>query len=252
MMLQIEQMRAASKKASQGEVSAVFKVSLELFVTVGYEKGELDGLTDERLRASLVEQANGMIGLIETADAIEIGEIIEVRDLSTDEAIEVDGVGQKVCKKCDSPMHGDYCSDDTCPYSEWPQNIPLRELLRDPAEVLRERYGVQLRLRVDAEVHSDDRRVEVDFDAAPWFAQASDDDIRFLQADGWGFSETADVVALHFGDSHPRIGFLFEYLDTFSEGDSIGFECHVDPDSAMAWLKVNRPDLWSSLRVTQE
>lgn len=169
----------------------------------------------------------------------------------TFDAKELDGVGRVVCKNCGSPMHGDYCSDDTCAYSEWPQRVPREELLNEPTPVLRERHNVVPRIRVCAEVHSDDYRVQAGFDAAPWFAQASDEAIVRLADAEWGTGEAADVVAEHFMKTHVRIAFMFDYLDTFPEGAAIGFECSVDPDSAKDWLKQNRPGLWARLRCAE-
>src|SRR5437879_738008 len=68
---------------------------------------------------------------------------------------------------------------------------------------------------IEAEVHSDDGVHEVTFDAALWFAQATDDEIRDLAKCGWGGDYPADAVALFFEDSDPGDGAvaeLFAYL----------------------------------------
>ena len=36
--------------------------------------------------------------------------------------------GDGVCKQCDSPLHGDYCSDQTCSFHDWPQAIERDDL----------------------------------------------------------------------------------------------------------------------------
>ncbi|MEO8286533.1 MAG: hypothetical protein ABI670_08870 [Chloroflexota bacterium] len=40
--------------------------------------------------------------------------------------------------------------------------------------------------QIDAEAHSDDWAIQVKFDAAPYLAQASPDDIKELAECGWG------------------------------------------------------------------
>jgi hypothetical protein len=101
---------------------------------------------------------------------------------------------------------------------------------------------------VKAEVHTDNRVHEVDFDAADWFAQASDEEVRKLSGCGWGGDYPADEVALFYGDSHPEVTQLFAYLEKVQgTRRACGFECHVDEASALAWLKENRPTLHAEL-----
>ena len=100
---------------------------------------------------------------------------------------------------------------------------------------------------VSAEVHSDDLTHEVTFDAAPYLAQASDKEIKELSACGWGGDLPADEVAEFFQGKNREIDALFEHLhsvrDLRSHKDMCGFECHVDKESAIAWIQANRPHL---------
>lgn len=100
---------------------------------------------------------------------------------------------------------------------------------------------------VPAEVHSDDREHEVDFDAESYLEQASDAQIRALMACGWGGDYPADNVAEHFQGQNADIDALFKHLDEvkdlYSHKDMCGFECHVDTDAAMQWVVANRPHL---------
>src|SRR5947207_601044 len=99
---------------------------------------------------------------------------------------------------------------------------------------------------IQATVHTDDHAREVEFDAAPWFEQATDDDIRALADCAWGGDYPADAVAQFFEGKDEDIGDLFAYLGHANEArtamlaDRIGFECHVDQDEALAWLKGRR------------
>ena len=116
------------------------------------------------------------------------------------------------------------------------------ELVGTSAEQLLQRYGAQRRVRVCAEVHDDLRQLEVQFDAAPWFARASEDEIRALRGIGWGGNYEADDVARFFEDRHPEIGALMLFCRTACR---VGFECHIDENRAMQWLRLHRPQLWA-------
>jgi hypothetical protein len=98
---------------------------------------------------------------------------------------------------------------------------------------------------IRAEVHSDDRVHEVKFDAMKWFEQASDQEILDLANEaGWGGDREADAVALHLEDENEEIEALMEYVRAQDAG---GFECHVNVEDAMRWLKANKPQVFSQL-----
>lgn len=150
------------------------------------------------------------------------------------------------CRKCDSPLHGDYCSDVTCPYSDWPQHVPMDELTTLPAATLRERFGIRPRIRIAARATDGHGAFPVEFDAAPWFQQASDHEISTLRKQGWCGSGAETVVA-HISRSHARLATMLDYCDQHhNDPKPIGFECSVDEDEALRWLKRERPALWAA------
>lgn len=158
------------------------------------------------------------------------------------------GTKPALCGKCGSHMIGDYCLDHTCPYSEWPQRVPLTELQNVSAEDLRRKYQVLPRIRVHAEVHDDGHYNKVEFDAALWFAQATDNQIIRLHDIGWTGDEPSDVVAEFFESRNEDIADVFNFCRaTQNTRNQVGFECLVDEDSAMDWLKQHRPGLWAQL-----
>lgn len=111
-------------------------------------------------------------------------------------------------------------------------------------------------MAITAETHSDDYRVEVPFDAEPWFAQASDAAIVALAACGWGGDFPADAVAQGMSDVDPEVAALFDYLESVNahrgpDTDPCGFECHVHDDAALAWLKTMRPALYATLTAAK-
>lgn len=108
-------------------------------------------------------------------------------------------------------------------------------------------------LRIAAEVHSDDRVFEAHFDAAPWFATASDEEIEALALCGWGGDYAADEVALAMEEYNTDVERVLEYVhaiaDRRDKKDVCGFECYVEAKDALAWLDTNRPALAERLRT---
>lgn len=97
---------------------------------------------------------------------------------------------------------------------------------------------------IPAYCHTDDRRIEVKFDAAPWFKQASNDEITDLAACGFGGDYPADEVAIWTADHNDEVALMFKYIEAVTTPrHAEGFECHVDEKSATTWVTKNRPYL---------
>ena len=104
---------------------------------------------------------------------------------------------------------------------------------------------------IPAEVHSDDFHVQVKFDAVAWFKGATDKQLMELAESDWGGDYPADDVARFFSGLMTKP--VFDYLatrPTAPNGDTVGFECHVDPKAAAAWLRRFRPSVW--VRIAKE
>ncbi|MFZ3482186.1 hypothetical protein [Sphingomonas sp. 3-13AW] len=107
-------------------------------------------------------------------------------------------------------------------------------------------------MEIKAETYSDDRAVEVNFDALRWFEQASDEEILELARCEWGGDYPADAVAQHFEGAHGEVTEMFEHIAHMQNTrNPIGFECHVNEDDAMAWLLQNKPDLHKKILADQ-
>lgn len=106
---------------------------------------------------------------------------------------------------------------------------------------------------IKAETHSDDRAVEVDFDATPYFQQASDEDLASLIECGFEGDEPADQVAIHLADTNDQIAAMFTYLEARNRASrkSTGFEVSVDEDEALDWLKQNRPSVFNHIDLAE-
>jgi len=99
---------------------------------------------------------------------------------------------------------------------------------------------------IDAETHTDDYEFEIKFDAAPWFEQASDQEIIDLAEIDFRGDEAADVVALFMEDRDERIADMFHYLRSPSvrgRKNAPGFEVSVHVKLAIRWINKNRPHL---------
>lgn len=98
--------------------------------------------------------------------------------------------------------------------------------------------------QVRATAYSDDRIFEVSLLVAQWFAQASDKEILDLARVEWANEYAADQVALHFEETNDAMRSLLSYTrNTQGRRNPVGFECQVNGDDAIQWLKLHRPHL---------
>jgi hypothetical protein len=99
-------------------------------------------------------------------------------------------------------------------------------------------------MQIPAECHSDDHAIETQFDAPPWFNQATDEQIIRLAACGWGFDYPADEIAVFVGETNESVRHMFSYLELVRhKKDHPGFECSINASAAMAWIVEQRPEL---------
>lgn len=101
---------------------------------------------------------------------------------------------------------------------------------------------------IKANVHSDDWRHDVDFNAIDWFRHATDQEILDLARCDWQYDLPADRVAKHFEDTHPSISALMEHC---RKTKGCGFECSVDPEEAFSWVTLHRPHLLTLIQNPQ-
>jgi hypothetical protein len=106
---------------------------------------------------------------------------------------------------------------------------------------------------IPAKMVTDDHVATVDFDASKWFMNASDSAIVALADAGWSACERADGVAEAFaaGGHHPDPGVVdvFGYLSLVQKFKTVGFECYIDQDAAMAWIQSRRPALFEKINA---
>ena len=101
---------------------------------------------------------------------------------------------------------------------------------------------------IKAECHSDDRNVEVEFDATKWFKRATKKAILALAGCGWRGDYPADAVAEFMANHNSEVADMYKYLSIINRKRTVcGFECSVNESDAMEWLKINRPNIFKAL-----
>jgi hypothetical protein len=93
---------------------------------------------------------------------------------------------------------------------------------------------------IKAECHSDDRKIEVYFDAEPFIIQATNEQLKALIACGLGGDYPADRIAEFMKDLDKDVNRMFDYCCLVDEG----FECHIEDKNAFwDWIFKNKPAL---------
>lgn len=104
---------------------------------------------------------------------------------------------------------------------------------------------------VVADLHSDDRVIDLKVYIRPFLETATADDISELIAEDWAYAESADRVAYALeGAGDPGASRLFWYLCLNPGGtgnEQVGFGLCADGDAALRWITEHRPDLHAQL-----
>jgi hypothetical protein len=112
-----------------------------------------------------------------------------------------------------------------------------------------ERYQDLTEISVDA--HSDDYRIEAAIDGRPYLMKASVEQIKALAETGWGGSYEADEIYIAAKEAGCEEALKLEqYLASkpvMVNNDPVGYEVQLDEYEAMAWLEVNRPEIYREL-----
>lgn len=97
---------------------------------------------------------------------------------------------------------------------------------------------------IRAEAHSDDRAVEVKFDATPYFKVAGDLEILQIVKCGYRGDYPTDRIAEAYPDrdeTNTKLKEMFKYIEIAGRVRTMGFEVSVEEDDLLKWVKVNRP-----------
>jgi len=108
---------------------------------------------------------------------------------------------------------------------------------------------------VVADLHSDDRVIDLQVDIRPFLETATAEDINDLIAEDWAYAESADRVAYALeGAGDPGANRLFWYLGLNPRGtgnEQVGFGLRAGGEEALRWVSENRPEIYSQLDLEE-
>ena len=108
---------------------------------------------------------------------------------------------------------------------------------------------------IKAEVHTDDGLDRAYFEALPYFTDpdTTDADILELAQCGFGGDYPADDVARYFDGKDADVTTLFKHHDDLlGTPRETGFECRIDPEDALTWIRKHRPYIIGASREPVE
>ncbi|MDO8416547.1 MAG: glyoxalase superfamily protein [Agitococcus sp.] len=134
-----------------------------------------------------------------------------------------------------------------------PESTPQEKLGAVPI-CLAEVCGEFVELSIPAVVRTDDDHARANFNAIPWFIQASDAEILALQKEQWLCCQEADAVALYMegGRTNDDVNQVFDYLalsnqTEHSSDDLQGFEVYMEDGPVLRYCRAHRYALFVEL-----
>lgn len=98
--------------------------------------------------------------------------------------------------------------------------------------------------KIPGEVRSDDREFVAAFNAAEYFAAASDEKLAAMSRADFKPGSVMDEVAYWFETRSPSVRRVLSYVSFCTqEGREMGFEVVIEPQAARRWLEIHRPAL---------
>ena len=108
---------------------------------------------------------------------------------------------------------------------------------------------------VVADLHSDDRVVDLCVDIRPFLETATAAEINELIAEDWSYAESADRIAYALeGAGDPGASRLFWYLGLNPGGtgnEQVGFGLRAEAGDALRWLSEHRADIYMQLDLEE-
>lgn len=105
--------------------------------------------------------------------------------------------------------------------------------------------------KVSAEFWTDDRAVEVTFDARPYLIQASKQELVGIIEAGYSGDYSTDAIAEFCESLVPEISEGFAYIHTVQKSHSklqdVGFECSINAVEYLHWMAAYREPLLASI-----
>ncbi len=111
--------------------------------------------------------------------------------------------------------------------------------------------GSRRRRGIPATFRTGDGIARAEFDAAPWFQQASVEEIVNLAAEGWSGGYCGDEVAAWFDGKDAGVTAVYRYIeatqDLPGEVDCGGSDFRAEEKHVLNWLREHRPDVATRL-----
>jgi hypothetical protein len=106
---------------------------------------------------------------------------------------------------------------------------------------------------IAARAWTDDRVIDVSFDAWPYLNNITDEVLFDLAAIGVRGDYPSDQVAYWTATYDSNLRAMFNYIETLmNAGRDIGFECAVDPQGFMDYVRDERPELWLKIQADED
>lgn len=160
--------------------------------------------------------------------------------------------GKACCRQCDSGLRIDgFCTDGTCPYSDWPQEAELEILSSQSHDSIEKLYGWRKRIAIEAHTQTDDFNVERNYDASPYFYAALMNEtlqvkLQAMVKEGLDGSYATDDVSDYFSETETAA--IYQYLDVARKEGTSTFIC---PDDLYSWLMAHAPKLAKLIPITE-
>lgn len=139
------------------------------------------------------------------------------------------------CKQCGGDMAGGYCSDETCVFSDWPQNVERDDLSVFTTEEVEEKYGIKKRDAGSANGDEDKRAVLADAEFERYDFGGG---VTVVAHDNWDKADVDDftkIVYIAADDDPPdadseRVSFHVRFNADGTVSDAYGLLMHNGSD----------------------
>lgn len=142
-------------------------------------------------------------------------------------------------KTCPTTLANLQLESETFVYALWEN---WKDGLRDKQRIIQKSLEVFFPWAesIKGTAYSDDKRVNITFDATPWFRSAAKAwDIECLVESGWGVCCVADDVLGHIHTQKPNQD--IKDLYTYCAVGDMGYQVMIDGEAALEYLQLNNP-----------
>lgn len=165
----------------------------------------------------------------------------------------IDSDTSRTCKKCAFEITaGGFCTNDQCPYEDYPQSMALDEIY-DESIPAREIRMEKKRIPISLSVETDDGEHVIEFSAEDYFFTALKDgtlaqDIAALEGCDFSCDGPVDTVVEFFSDGESKD--LLDYCIADQKlGGETGYQATICKKDVRLWLSRYAPELANSVTL---